>query len=259
MADFAGRLAKAPVVYVLAQIKFSPVLQMDKYVPAIQEELRADYPRYEHQQIGAIEVSMEDASPTPSVTNRWVFRDKENVCGFILDQSSLVFHTTSYKDFDDFRTKLLYGLEITHKVVEIPLIERIGLRYIDLIVPAKGENVDEYVCPSLAGFSLREIGLASNVKQQFLTGNTKAGQLVVRYTKANHATPLPPDLSPPALRFERMPDPETRSAILDTDHFMERSVDFDLQEMRKLVDNLQAPIGDVFKAAITEKAVKAWS
>ena len=44
MADFQGRLANAPVVYVLCQIRFSPIEKMADYVPAIQEALRAEYP-----------------------------------------------------------------------------------------------------------------------------------------------------------------------------------------------------------------------
>lgn len=258
MTDFTGRLTHAPVVYVLAQIRFSAVLKIEEYVPAIQEALRADYPRYEKQQIATIEIGSPGASATPTMANRWVFKDKSQQFGFILDQSSLVFHTSNYVDFPHFRDKLLDGARVIQEIVNIPLIERVGLRYIDLIMPANDEPLERFVKPELLGFSLTDLGLKTELNQQVVSSKTDTGQLLVRFTKAQHTSALPADLAPTALQLKHTPDPTKESAIMDTDHFSEKNIDFDINLLTRLIDELQSPIGCVFKSAITNHAVEQW-
>ena len=261
MAEFTGRLANAPVVYVLTQIRFSAVLKMEEYVPAIQEQLRGDYPRFERQQthqIGPIEIGPQGQtiSPSASAASRWVFRDKADVSGFILDQSSLVFHTSKYADFPEFRDRLMVGASIVQETAKIPLVERVGLRYVDLIMPEENETLDQYVNPGLVGFSIST--LDKDVNQQYISAPTKLGQIVVRFTKAKLSSPLPPDLSMLAPRIQRKPKSNRVSAILDTDHFSEKSMDFDHDRLARIVTDLQAPVADIFKSAITDHAVQKW-
>lgn len=258
MADFTGRLSNAPVVYVLTQIRFSAVLKMEEYVPAIQEELRRDYPRYEHHQIGTIEIGSQGPSASPATANRWVFRDKADTSGFILEQSSLVFHTSEYTDFPGFRDRLLKGASIVQNIVDISIIERVGLRYIDLVTPADDESLADYVVPGLLGFSLEAFDLKTDVNQQLVSARTKSGQMIVRFTRAKHTSPLPPDLSALALKVQRTPKATRESAILDTDHFTEKNVGFSNEWLSRIVTDLQAPVGDVFRAAITDYAVQKW-
>ena len=258
MTDFTGRLSKAPVVYVLAQIRFSAVLKMAEYIPAIQEVLRGNYPRYEQQQAAMLQIGGQGIAATPQVAKRWVFEDKAQRCGFIIDQSSLVFHTSDYVDFPHFRDRLLEGVAIVQNIVNTPLIERVGLRYIDLIMPTDDEPIEHYMKPELVGFSLGPLGLKNEINQQLVNARTEAGQLWIRFTKAMHASPLPPDLGSVALQLKHTPSDDIESAIMDTDHFTEKSMDFDLEQLAAVIDALQVPIGDVFKAAITDHAVKQW-
>lgn len=258
MTDFTGRLSRAPVVYVLAQIRFSAVLKMAEYIPAIQEELRGDYPRYEQQQTAILQIGGQGVA-APALATRWSFEDKAQQCGFIIDQSSLVFHTSNYVDFPHFRDRLLGGVAHVQNIVNTPLIERVGLRYIDLIMPTDDEPIERYMKPELVGFSLAPLGLSNEVNQQLVNAKTAAGQLWVRFTKAKNTSPLPPDLGSVSLQLKRIPSSDRDSAIMDTDHFAEKSMDFDLNQLTQVIDALQAPIGDVFKAAITEHAVEQWS
>ena len=258
MTESVGRLTSPPVVYVLGQIRFSAVLKMAEYIPAIQEALRTDYPRYEHQQVATVDIATAAGPPTQTISSRWTFQQKNQNFGFILDQSSLLFHTNSYLDFPDFRRRLLEGAAKVHEIVNIPLIERVGLRYIDQIVTATDEPLDRYVNSQLLGFSLYRLGLKSEVNQQVISGTTRVGRLLVRFTKARHSTALPPDLVATALPMRRTPDSSRDSAFLDTDHFVEKSIDFDVGGLTRLANEIQAPIGRVFKAAVTEYALEQW-
>lgn len=258
MAEFTGRLSNAPVVYVLTQIRFSAVLRMEEYVAEIQEELRGEYPRYEQQRIDTIEIGSQGPSATPGTANRWLFKDKTDVSGFVLDQSSLVFHTSHYTDFPDFKARVMAGASVVQGIANIPIIERVGLRYVDLITTGEDETLDQYVTPGLLGFSLNALDLKTNINQQLVSARTKAGHLIIRFTRGRLSSPLPPDLSMLAPKIQRTPKSNRDSAILDTDHFSEKNVDFTSDRLEKIVTDLQAPIGGIFKAAITDYAVRKW-
>ena len=258
MTESVGRLTSPPVVYVLGQIRFSTVLKMAEYIPAIQEALRTDYPRYEHQQIGALDIATAAGPPTQTISSRWTFQHKDQHFGFILDQSSLLFHTNNYLDFPDFRDRLLDGAVKIHEIVNMPLIERVGLRYIDLITTQGGEALDKYVSPHLLGFSLPDLKLKSEVNQQVIGGKTRVGRLLVRFTRARHTTALPPDLVATALPMRRKPDSKTESAFLDIDHFTQTNIDFDVDNLSRLTNRIQAPINKVFTAAVTDYALTQW-
>ena len=174
MTESVGRLTSPPVVYVLGQIRFSAVLKMAEYIPAIQEALRPDYPRYEHQQVATVDIATAAGPPAQKISSRWMFQKKNQDFGFILDQSSLLFHTNNYLDFPDFRSRLLEGAAKIHELVNIPLIERLGLRYIDLITTVADEPLDHYVNAQLMGFSLCALGLESEVNQQVISGNDQS-------------------------------------------------------------------------------------
>lgn len=261
MAEFTGRLSNAPLVYVLTQVRFSAVLKMGEYVPAIQEHLRSDYPRYEQRQIEALELvpPAPSAAPVTNTVSRWLFKDRDDVSGFILDESSLVFHTSRYASFSEFKARLLSGAAIVQEAARIPMIERVGLRYVDLITPDDGETLDQYVSPGLMGFSIDTPDVkAYNTNKQFVNVKTKVGQLMLRFTRGQLSSPLPPDLAALAPKMRRKPKKSNVSAILDTDHFSDKGVNFNRDRLEKVVTDLHAPIAGIFKAAVTDYAVNKW-
>ena len=73
--------------------------------------------------------------------------------GFILDQDSITFHTTHYKTHREFIESALLGLETVHKVVTLDFVSRIGMRYLDAVIPREGESVEQYLMPGLHGLS----------------------------------------------------------------------------------------------------------
>src|SRR5712692_1802797 len=102
MAHFEGRLENAPVVYVLCQIRFSPVEKMADYVPAIQEALRAHYPNFQREQIGGVSLAANAQPVFVQNETRWRFETRDSLTGFMLSTNHLIAHTTNYVDSDDF-------------------------------------------------------------------------------------------------------------------------------------------------------------
>lgn len=260
MAQFKGRLDNAPVVYVLCQVRFSPVEKMVDYVPAIQEALRPQYPNFQREQIGGISLVPNSQPAFVQNETRWRFDTRENSTGFILSTNQLIVHTTSYVDSDDFRERIVNGFRTIHEIAKLGFIQRVGLRYIDLITAAADDTLEDYIHPSLIGFRPPVPGLTPDVSQQFLRNrSTMGGTLLVRVSRAHHQTELPADLMPMLLAAKRSPRPDQESIFLDWDHYVDQqNLDPDPQVLANTVRALKAPIATIFKEAITDHAVQRW-
>lgn len=263
MAQFEGRLDNAPVVYVLCQIRFSPVEKMADYVPAIQEVLRSKYPNFEREQIGGVSFAPNAQPVLVQNETRWRFETRDSQTGFVLSTNQLITHTTSYLDSDDFRERIVFGFRTIHEIAKLSFIQRIGLRYIDLITASADDSVEDYIDASLIGFRPTIRGLTPDVSQQFMRAKSNvrgaSGTLFVKASRARHASDLPADLLPISLQLKRKPSPEQESIFLDLDHYIEQTnLDPDPELLAVTLRELKAPIATTFKAAITEHAVKRW-
>jgi uncharacterized protein (TIGR04255 family) len=263
MAQFEGRLENAPVVYVLCQIRFSPVEKMGDYIPAIQEALRAQYPNFEPEQIGGVTLAPNAQPVFVQNQTRWRFETRDSFTGFMLSTNQLITHTTNYVDSDDFRERIVFGFRTIHEAARLGFIQRIGLRYIDLITASADDRLEDYIHPALVGFRPRVPGLTPDVSQQFLRTRSSigglSGTLLLKVSRALHAGELPADLLPTSLHLRRRPPSDQESIFLDWDHYVEQSnLDPDPQILTTTLRNLKAPIAAIFKEAITEHAVKRW-
>jgi uncharacterized protein (TIGR04255 family) len=251
------------VVYVLCQIRFSPVEKMADYVPAIQEALRDHYPKFEREQIGGVSLSPNAQPVFVQQETRWRFETRDSSTGYILTTNQLITHTTKYVDSDDFRARIVSAFGTLHEIAKLGFIQRIGLRYIDLITAAADDKLEDYVDPALMGFCPRVPRLAPAVSQQLLRMYSKVGdaqgQLVGKFSRAQHRTELPFDLLPVPLAIRRRPPESAESIFLDWDHFIENvNLDPDAKLLDAIMRDLKAPIATIFKEAITEHAVKRW-
>jgi uncharacterized protein (TIGR04255 family) len=260
MARIDGRLDNAPVVYVLCQIRFSPVEKMADYIPAVQEALRAEYPIFEREQIGGVSLGPNGQPTFVQNESRWRFETRDQQTGYMLSTNQLITHTTAYIDSEDFRSRIVSGFRTVHELAKLSFIQRLGLRYIDLIIPKQNDRLEDYVNSALIGFRPQVPGLSTDVSQQFFrTHSQMGGTLLMRASRALHASALPADLLPTSLKLSREPNPEQESMLLDWDHYIESlNLDPDPDALAEKLRSLKAPIAKIFEEAITEHAVKVW-
>jgi len=257
VVDFSGRLTKAPIVYALCHIQFAPVLKMRDYVPDIQDRLRETHENFDEEQITGILMAGGSAAPSVQVETRWRFDNASRQSGYILQNSSLLYHTTSYTDFEDFVPEVTRGLSAVAPVAKIQRLQRVGLRYIDLIEGTNDVPVDDFIHPQLLGFG-RELGSVNeHLSQYIFTGKTGMGTLVLRVTRGRHGAPLPPDLLPLVLKPVRTPPKSKATIFFDTDHFVKDPQTVP-SELESLVRDLKKPIASAFKKATTQKALDVW-
>lgn len=253
-----SQLRHAPLVYTLCQVRFSAILNIADYIPKIQEALRRNFPIFQEQTIQGIKISGKGKVETSTQT-RWSFADKSNSSGYLIMSDAIVFHTTRYPTFEHFAEPLAAGLAVLQSQTETALAQRIGLRYIDQIVPSEGEDVSSLLRAGFTGFPATELDSNLIQHRQETICDTPAGRMIIKVSVGRHSSLVPPDLEPITLESDAQIYDEQITALLDTDHYVERNMDFDVKEIMSVADRLHDYTGQAFHLSVSEAAMKKWS
>ena len=268
------KMTNAPVYSTLAQVRHNPVLSLESYVPGIQESLRkAGYPDFQRNTAVVLNLGnlapvvggdTKQEQPQQLRFERFTFSNMERTRGFILDQNSLSFQSTDYDTFESFSGAFLMGLEVVHQAVTFDFSERVGIRYLDAVVPAGGEKeLPKYLVPEVLGLAGR-LGDDVSVLHSFSETQirTPVGNILSRTIIQNgQLLPLgfPPDLQPIGLEVaERFKKVNGVYAIIDTDGSSDARESFDLHALKGKLHALHDEIIKVFEATVTAHALSSW-
>ena len=121
------KLSKQPLAFVLAEFRFSPVLEMEKYIPELQDKLRQSFPLMKTQQSQEFQLSPNgfEINTAPE----WILQSKNRKQAIAINRNRLVHITSEYDRFDGFREQCQATLDALIQIVKPSLLLRIGLRY----------------------------------------------------------------------------------------------------------------------------------
>ena len=252
----ALHLQRAPLIYVVAQVRFSAVVAIEKYVPEIQEKLRhKGFPRFVRGQVHEIAFQA-DGAPKFSAVERFEFQNKEASLGIVLQSNSVAVHTNSYSNYEAFEEYTKTALMAVHGIANINLSERIGLRYVNLIRLQPGEKWADYLHQGLLGIDHGAVGVKKWVSGSQFLGETAVGQLAVRCSQSEQ--PFPPDLIISSLSYSMSLAKGEIVMTLDLDHFLEQASDFKVGAVMATLEQLHESLDTVFTTAVTPKALIKW-
>jgi len=249
-------LSRTPLIYVVTQVRFSAVMSIEKYVPEIQEKLRKKYPWFQHSKVQ--EVLLQSPGP-PSVgfNDRFEFLGREKQTGIVLTRNSIALHTNKYSNFEHFQDEFGEALAAVHDSVGLGLVERLGLRYVDLVRLGQGESWSDYFQRELLGLDPSVVGVSQWNSQFGSIGKTDVGTLVFRFIQSE--SPLPPDLTPGALHYEKeLLRPGEVGTILDFDHYSDANGEFELDSVMGSIGDLHDNLDRAFRSAVTKSALGKW-
>lgn len=262
-------MSNAPVYYALAQAHFNPVAAMSKYVDQIQDRLRREgYPLFELQQITHLVVpgpgQAQQAEPQITPVHQWLITRSDRTAGFILAPSAITYHTTHYDTHKEFIPELLRGLAAVHEAVTLDHVSRLGLRYLDAVLPRAGESVEQYLVGGLHGIEFNAqplYRLAESVFRTEIGPLIQMGTLVARVHRMTAPLGFPPDMQPSGLMINPKFDVKESQAhaVIDTDHFVEGRMPIDMDRLGQQLLSLHATIKSVFHAMTTDHARGAWA
>jgi uncharacterized protein (TIGR04255 family) len=267
------KMRSAPVYFTIGQVQHNPLLDLNAYIPVIQERMRKEgFPDFKSA------IQMQFAIPPPAAgesgqafqpavhkLERFLFSNIDGTSGFVLQASSLSFQTTEYDTIESFIAQLKVGLSILGDAVGgLDFFERLGLRYLNVIAPLSGKSLNQYLEAEL-------LGLPASVHKKspgpkFAYSFTEAllleegvGQVVSRAIIQTGPLSFPADLLPEPLKVaERFRSLNQEHAVLDMDgSFFERNK-FDVAMVESRFKQLRGLIETAFQASVTTYALQVW-
>ncbi|MCE2577569.1 TIGR04255 family protein [Komagataeibacter sp. FNDCR1] len=262
-------MSNAPVYYALAQAHFNPVAAMAKYVDQIQDRLRHEgYPLFEPQQFMQLVVpgpgQAQPQEPQIQKAVSWRITRGDLKAGFILAPSTITYHTTHYQTHNEFIPELLRGLAAVHEEVSLDHVSRLGLRYLDAILPRAGETTEQYLADGLHGIDFYAPRLRAMTESVFATDTgplVPKGTLVVKVYRMTGPLGFPADMLPAGLAIA--PKFEIKDArqhgVIDTDHYVEGRMPVEMNKLNEQLLSLHGTIKSAFGATTTDYARSAWA
>ena len=265
----SGKLKNAPVYFTIAQVRHNPVLRLGAYADEIQDRMRKiGYPDFKKgiamafslmSQIGG---DQKFQPPVVDRVDRLMFFNSDNTQGFIVEQNAISFHTTEYDVFDTFTDEFMKGVGIVHECVSLAHTERIGLRYLDAVVPPNGEEgLTDYLAPGVLGLS-KNLPNDMQIDLSFSETHFKTKECTVLARTLIQSGPLgfPMDIQPLGVNIaERFQTINGVHAIVDTDASIEGRFALDLDAIRGQLKTLRGGIDVAFNAVVTQTALDAWN
>lgn len=252
--DDYKKLENQPLIFVLAEFRFSTVMQISEYIPKLQELLRKQYPIPHTSKEQLVRVQPDGIAL--SSIDRWAFISADRKNAIDINQDRLVFMTANYPRFEGFSKECENAIEKLVEVVDPSLINRIGLRFSDLVVIDDSEEIGDLVDEQFAyPKCLKGLGRArqSRTENFFDTG---IGGLMIRTLYGEHELTSLPDMHELPISITPKSGKGNRM-ILDFDHYWEskeESVSFDIDDIMEKLGMLHETSRDAFWKMTTDYA-----
>ena len=262
-------LAKQPLVLVLGQVRFSPVRQMGDYIPAIQEEFRRHgFPIERAGKVQQLIFGPAGGVPVQVVEEqRWEYRTRDETWSILVMQDCVVLQTTGcYGRFEDFADKLLHAVGTVLSKTEhdrLGVVQRVGLRYIDVVQPRDGEDFRFYLRPGFHGVADDVFRTGTHRLHVESTGSASVGDvpgtLIIRVVQNDQGISLPPDLVGGAPKLAPRGVSGELITLIDMDHYIEGNFDPDVGWVVARTYEMHDHIVETFhEHVVTEDAVTVW-
>ncbi len=246
------RLANAPLALVLCQVRWPDFNHLQGDLTEVAQAFGSaldGYPIVSRIDEVAYTITPEGVTQAPG-ERIYQWRSIDDVWHVNLSRRFASLYCTSYSSFPDFLARLEPALGVIASQLRIPLIERLGFRYVNRLAdPRLDENLAEYVRPEVLGYAS-------------LSGETGVAQLA---STANHARYLVDDATL-QVRSGLVPAGETvdpavsplqqTSWVLDLDASLERMMTFDVSAVLGEASRLSDIAYDFFTYISTEGFLK---
>jgi uncharacterized protein (TIGR04255 family) len=145
-------LPNAPLVRVIGQVRFPPVLSLEKrdFVAPLQEAIRKTYPVLRPEQAQSIVLGPEGMAPGPKQI-AWRFSDVDGRWRVSVTPEFVAIETTAYMSRNDFLNRLQSVLDTVAEHVKPALAQRLGVRYIDRVTGEALKDIRQLVRPDVLG------------------------------------------------------------------------------------------------------------
>lgn len=258
-------LSKQPLILVLCQVRFSPVRMLAEYIPAIQDEFRRHSFPIEY--AGKIhQLSITPTGMQSSEQDRWEYRTKDELWSVTVLQDRVVLQTTGYANFEAFADHLSHAVQTVLSKTEqdkLGVVQRVGLRYVNLVKPRPNEDYRYYLRPGFHGVSDEVFRAHSHRLHVESVGRTTVGDtegtMIVRVVQNDQGFDLPPDLVGGAPKHQSRVVAGELATLVDMDQFIEGRFDPSTEWVVARTFEMHDHLIETFhKHVVTEQAIEVW-
>jgi uncharacterized protein (TIGR04255 family) len=252
---------------VLAVLRFPLVSDFGRFASEMQALLEPDYPlanSFETMQY-RLDIGKDGMQVNNEKAQMWQFSSLDSQWAVIVGANLIGLHTVQYTDHKDFLGKFVAAVSLATKPekVGVKVVEALGLRYLDLVVPRDDETVDEYLQPGFLPSGVPGVE-DINVVEGIHACSYKTNRGTLRFqVLRNPPSVFPAELVTPLTIAngwaERKIDRDF--FVMDTDH----GTDFqppvrigEIDVMENMVGLRQA-ISDIFLATASAHAKAVWN
>ncbi|RDJ98121.1 TIGR04255 family protein [Paraburkholderia lacunae] len=143
-----GTWKNAPLAYVVAEVRFGNILSLDAVAARFQDLITATYPRLIKGQ--AVALSFGEQGVSTQVVPRYQFLSEDGRSCVVLTNDTISVHATSYIDSAYFANGLAVVWDAWLLARPKTFVERLGLRYWDIVLPEGGLPVGGFFAPPLS-------------------------------------------------------------------------------------------------------------
>lgn len=272
MSGIKQALPNGPLSLVLIQVQFSPIVKMKKYIPTFQDYIRKrGFPLYTPMVTEVVLVGPH-GEPEKAAIEQWFFSSADTKQTIILDSEKITyqfFDVQSYS-FDTFLHDFISIIKELDAIVDIALISRLGLRYVNSIQEKDALSWKSLVAKEFQGPALpanihwleNELHLFSLQKGVFLAEHDIKSNFKVLISQNPVGMKYPQGIQRLPNQEPEFFEPRTKVTFLDLDHFVIFSAAPKYDVVDRLSDifhTLHSVIEDVFfESVITEEAKQLW-
>jgi uncharacterized protein (TIGR04255 family) len=242
-------LGRAPLVRVLAQIRFPAILSIGDAVAvaSFQDRIRAKYPLNTKDIVQRIEIGAAAPLEPAAVKGEiiWRFQSRDQHWRVSLASNFLALDTSRYTSRREFLSRMGDLIEALEQTLNPQIAQRIGLRYINRVENDAIKDIHKLIKADILGPQQSEFGKAAQhmVTESIL--QTAEGALIhARWgILPPHATIDPFALEPVA----------AKSWILDFDMYSDAQGDFTRAALMPQLQSYAERIYSVFRYMITDQ------
>lgn len=243
-------LKKAPLIRAIAQVRFPPILSIEKkdFVGSFQEAIREKYPILQPEQTQSLVFGSQGVVQiAPQVT--WRFVDTTDSWRVSLAPNFVALETTAYSSRSDFLERLKSVLIAINDSFNPQIIERFGLRYIDRLVGEDAKDISLLVQPEIAGIAatdLREY-IHQNINESLFIIPDGGEQIIARWGLIPAGGTFDPDA------LEPINEP---SWILDLDMSLSQNRKFSIEELMSESQRFAERIYTFFRWVVNDEFLR---
>lgn len=245
-------LSAAPLPLVLCQIRWPQTTELEDNIDRISREfgtaLSSEYPLSEKQQEMQIQISPLGVTQVPGETiHQWSSADGNWLIS--LSKLFLTLQSKKYTSRLDFSNRLERALVALSSIAAIPVVDRIGFRYINRITESSDlEHLSTFIRPEVLGGSVIQFGggvemIHTVTETLYLVGESR---LQVKTAMLPAGGTLDPTVSP-------VPG---ESWVLDLDASAEKRIPFDPAGATDVARKLSSTAYDFFRWAVTDEFLR---